>query len=177
MADMLPAHALTGCDTVPMCYGFGKGRMINTLQGAGKCSLTLLGNTNDDSHTMCCSSPQLLSQHVATCMMQHPWLNQQLKLGQQKTRSKGVTATSKLCTLPPTNEAFKKNVKRAHIAASGDVPYNSSQTLFYGIWLGKGWGNQVSTASPLFLLRLPQHQITYSSSSDVLVLRKVHASL
>ena len=37
--ELLPAHALTGCDTVSMCHGIGKTKMLKTVQG-GKCSLS-----------------------------------------------------------------------------------------------------------------------------------------
>ena len=42
-SEILPAHALTGCDQVPMCYGIGKGKMMKTIK-AGRCSLGLLGD-------------------------------------------------------------------------------------------------------------------------------------
>ena len=40
ISELLPAHALTGCDTVSMCHGIGKAKMLKTVQG-GKCSLTM----------------------------------------------------------------------------------------------------------------------------------------
>ena len=29
--ELLLAHALTGCDTVPMCHGIGKSKMLRTV--------------------------------------------------------------------------------------------------------------------------------------------------
>ena len=47
--------------------------------------------------------------HDATSMTES-----RIKVWIQKSGSKGAAATPKLCTLPPTNEAFKENIKRAH---------------------------------------------------------------
>ena len=43
--ELLPAHALTGCDTVSMCHGIGETKMFKALEG-GKCSLSLMGDLN-----------------------------------------------------------------------------------------------------------------------------------
>ena len=43
--QLLPAHALSGCDTVPMCHGIGKNKMLKVVV-AGKYSLSLLGDVN-----------------------------------------------------------------------------------------------------------------------------------
>ena len=74
--------------------------------------------------------------------------------------------------------SFQKRTSKEHTisAASGDVLYSSSQNLIHGIWLGKGCGNQVSAASHSPCCDPPPYQITYLSSSDVLVLWKVHAT-
>ena len=34
--QLLPAHGLSGCDTVPMCYGIGKGKMLKVVNGRPK---------------------------------------------------------------------------------------------------------------------------------------------
>ena len=41
--QLLPAHALSGCDIVPMCHGIGKSKMLKVVM-AGKYSLSLLGD-------------------------------------------------------------------------------------------------------------------------------------
>ena len=43
--QLLPAHPLSGCNTVPMCHGIGKSKMLKVVM-AGKYSLSLLGNVN-----------------------------------------------------------------------------------------------------------------------------------
>ena len=40
--EILPVHALTGCDTVACCYGIGKGTALKVLR-TGSHSLSLLG--------------------------------------------------------------------------------------------------------------------------------------
>ena len=41
MSELLPAHALTGCDTVACYYGVGKGTALKVLKDGH--SLSLLG--------------------------------------------------------------------------------------------------------------------------------------
>ena len=45
--ELLPAHALSGCDTVSMCYRIGKGKMLKPVK-SGRCSLRLLGDITVD---------------------------------------------------------------------------------------------------------------------------------
>ena len=47
VSELLPAHALSGCDTVPMCHGIGKSKMLKAVT-AKKYSLSLLGEVNAD---------------------------------------------------------------------------------------------------------------------------------
>ena len=42
VTEILPAHALTGCDTVEVYFGLGKGTALKVLR-AGSQSLSLLG--------------------------------------------------------------------------------------------------------------------------------------
>ena len=44
ISELLPAHALSGCDTVAMCHGIGKGKMLKVVQS--RCSLSLLGDVH-----------------------------------------------------------------------------------------------------------------------------------
>ena len=43
IAELLPAHALSGCDTVPMSHGIGKAKMLKAVK-SNQCSLHLLGD-------------------------------------------------------------------------------------------------------------------------------------
>ena len=43
--ELLPAHASSGCDTVPLSYGIGKSVVLNSVYcKVDKCSLSLLGD-------------------------------------------------------------------------------------------------------------------------------------
>ena len=44
ISELLPPHALSGCDTVAMCHGIGKGKMLKAVQS--RCSLSLLGDVH-----------------------------------------------------------------------------------------------------------------------------------
>jgi hypothetical protein len=45
--ELLPAHAVSGCDQVPMHHGIGKGKMWKAVKD-GNCSLSLLGDLSAD---------------------------------------------------------------------------------------------------------------------------------
>ena len=44
---ILPAHALSGCDSVPQLFGIGKTKVVNTLKKSFR--LKELGNLTSDS--------------------------------------------------------------------------------------------------------------------------------
>ena len=115
--DILPqillAHALSGCDTVTCCFGIGKGTVLKTLQSGYE--LSSLGQID---------APFIEVMNQATAFMTACYgqtncenMSQaRHKIWAIKT-GKGYTSTPKLCTLPPTTEAFQENVKRAHYQA------------------------------------------------------------
>ena len=59
-------------------------------------------------HSLCLVISACYNVHDATSMTES-----RIKVWIQKVGSKEAAATPKLCTLQPTNEAFKENVKRA----------------------------------------------------------------
>jgi len=107
-----PCSALIGCDTVPMCHGIGKTKMLKTIQ-TNKCSFSLLGDLNATVEDItkqatafmcrCYNSPYAATMTEARIKA---WLT--------KTGRKSASKLPKLCSLPPTMEAFEENVKRAH---------------------------------------------------------------
>ena len=111
--ELLPAHALTGCDTVSMCHGIGKAKMFKTVQG-GKSSLSLLGDLNATIEDITSQATMFMclcyNITEATTMTEtrtvKSWLN--------KTGRKSASKVPKLRTLPPTVKAFEENVERAH---------------------------------------------------------------
>ena len=106
---ILPVNALSGCDTVASYFGIGKATVLKTLRSGH--SLNLLGARG---HSMEYVIQQATS-FISACYGQtncSTISETRLKVWLSKT-GKG-SSTPKLCTLPPTTEAFKENVKRAH---------------------------------------------------------------
>ncbi len=111
--ELLPAHALSGCDTVACCFNIGKCTILKTLKSGY--SLSLLGMKD-------ANMPHVMKQATAcmTACYGQPncktMSDARLKVWASRT-GKGYTSTPKLCSLPPTSEAFEENVKRAHFQA------------------------------------------------------------
>lgn len=110
---LLPAHAISGCDTVASYYGLGKGSVIKALKDGY--DLSAIGN-------MDAPLQQVLEQataFISACYgikesmdMSHTRL-----LVWGKKNGKGHISAPNLATLHPTKEAFLENVKRAHFQA------------------------------------------------------------
>lgn len=111
-AKLLPAHALSGCDTVPMCHGIGKNKMLKAVK-AEQCSLNLLGDVNASMEDIIKQATAFMCQcynvpNVSTMT------KARIKIWTTRTGKKTASKIPKLCSLPPTSEAFEQNVKRAH---------------------------------------------------------------
>ena len=93
--ELLPAHALSGCDTVAMCHGIGKGRMLKAVK-TGKCSLSLLGYVNADMN-------EITKQATAFLCMCYNMPNEatmteaRIKVWLSKTGRKSASKVPKLC--------------------------------------------------------------------------------
>ena len=125
MPEILAIHALTGCDSVAATYGIGKIKAIAvsrkgyTLDKLGKPSETITEVTDQATAFMGACYGITTPTSSMTKIRQKQWA--------QKTGKS--TGAPKLCTLPPTTEAFEQNVRRAHhqvahwySALSGDPP-------------------------------------------------------
>jgi len=109
---ILPAHTLSGCDTVASYFKIGKATVLKKLQSGH--SLNLLGAPGHSMESVIQQATSFLS----ACYGQtdcSTMSETRLKVWLSQT-GKG-SSTPKLCTLPPTTEAFKENVKRAHYQA------------------------------------------------------------
>ena len=113
---LLAAHALSGCDTVAQMYGVGKGTVVTKLK-AGQ-PLELLGNLQvpiDDvvieatKFTATCYGVNVKEGEDMSDVRVEVWSR---KIG------KNITSAPELKSIPPTSEAFRENVKRAHIQAA-----------------------------------------------------------
>ena len=107
--DILPAHALTGCDTVASYHGIGKSTVLKMIKSG--LSLSLLGDTNASM----CDILEQSSLFISACYgVSNSTIMSETrrKVWATKIGNKCTTIT-KLCALPPTNEAFEQyNVPR-----------------------------------------------------------------
>ncbi|KAL7380340.1 hypothetical protein ABVT39_016150 [Epinephelus coioides] len=110
---LLPAHAISGCDTVALYYGLGKGSVIKALKAGYDLSAT--GNVDApfqqvlDQATAFSSACYSITESTD---MTHTRL-----LVWGKKNGEGYMSSPNLAALPPTKEAFTENVKRAHFQA------------------------------------------------------------
>ena len=112
--NVLAAHGLTGCDTVASCYGIGKGTVVKTL--CSGMALSLLGDIDASMTEIIQQSMKFMLKCYG--MNQAETMSNARMLLWSSKLSKGKTVTPDLCTLPPTDEAFEENVKRAHFQIS-----------------------------------------------------------
>ena len=111
--SLLAGHALSGCDTVAACYGIGKGKMLKVLR-KNVVSVDMIGNIQADwSDVMAQATkftPECYGQPMATSMSKA-----RVSVWTAQIGKPGVTRVPKLASLPPTTEAFTKNVRRAQL--------------------------------------------------------------
>ena len=110
--DLLPMHAITGCDTVGSLYRIGKVKALNVLQK----------NQDIQLHNHLSDSYQELEHKYKTCVH---FACHCYGFGPQDSMNslcskcwhKKVGLAKKICpplkSLPPTNDSFRENVKRA----------------------------------------------------------------
>lgn len=111
--DLLPAHAISGCDTVASYFGIGKGSVIKTLKAGYH--LTSIGNVLAPFQQLSSEATNFVSACYGipdSISMSHTRL-----VVWGKKNGKGHLSSPNLAALPPTTEAFLENVKRAHFQA------------------------------------------------------------
>ena len=108
--NLLPGHALSGCDTVASYYGLGKGSVIKALK-AGY-DLSAIGNTGVHLQQVIKQATNFISACYGikdSTDMSH---TRSLVCG--KKYGNGYMSATNLAAIPPTKVAFIDNVKRAH---------------------------------------------------------------
>ena len=111
--ELLPAHALTGCDQVPKHYGIAKKKMLKAAK-ENQNSLSLLGKLEENFDDVMNQATRF----IASCYSVQGVSNMteaRLKVWNRKAMKKTANKAPPLCSLPPTTAAFKENVKRAHL--------------------------------------------------------------
>ena len=113
--DLLPAHCLSGCDTVSCLFGIGKNTIVKILR-SGK-SLSKLGVINEEMSSVITQATKFMaacygypSEETMTDLRYTVW--------SKKMSNKKLTSAPDLKSLPPTTEAFNEHVYRAHFQAA-----------------------------------------------------------
>lgn len=109
--DVLAAHAISGCDTTAMYYGIGKTKVIKTLKRGY--SLSYMGQENKKIDDIASQAAKFITACYgkASC---DSTSEARVRLWAERTAC-GRSQLPPLRSLPPTNEAFIENVKRAHL--------------------------------------------------------------
>ena len=110
VTNLLPAHAISGCDTVACYLGIGKGRVIKHLKEG--CDLSAIGNVDAPLQQVIDQATRFIS--ACYGMKDSTDMSHTRLLVWGKKNGKGHSSSPNLASLPPTREAFIENVKRAH---------------------------------------------------------------
>lgn len=115
IGDLLPAHALSGCDTVSYLFGIGKTTVIKVLKS--KRTLTKLGVTEELMSNIAYEATKFIAacygfpnEEDMTSLRYVVWSN--------KMSNNKLNSAPHLKVLPPTTEAFEMHVNRSHLQAA-----------------------------------------------------------
>ena len=111
--NLLPAHAISGCDTTACYFGIGKCTVIKVLKDGY--DLSVVGNVDAPLPWSDCSSHSFHFSLLRDEGKQRHVAHKTACMG-VKSRQ-GHSSSTNLAALPPTREAFIENVKRAHFQA------------------------------------------------------------
>ena len=110
MTNLLPAHAISGCDTVACYLGIAKGRVIKHLKEG--CDLSATGSVDAPLQQVIDQATRFISECYG--MKDSTYMSHTRFLVWGQKNGKGHSSSPNLASLPPTREAFIENVKRAH---------------------------------------------------------------
>ena len=115
---LLAMHCISGCDTMAQFFGVGKGTALRAINAGFH--LNSLGDLKRSLTEVYFEATRFIGkcygvnvEGVSTEMS-----DIRVKVWSHKMTLKKVTAAPDLKALPPTTQAFKENVKRAHIQAA-----------------------------------------------------------
>ena len=129
--DLLDLNALTGADTSAATFGIGKIKAHKVARTA-RIPLRAIGDTADEAIV-----PEQATSFILACYDKGfsrcaSMSEARIKMWRKKT---DIASALKLCSLPPTTEAFTENAKRAHLQAAhwkasieGTVPHINALT-------------------------------------------------
>ena len=110
--QLLPAHALSGCDTVGCCYMIGKMKIINILKKGFK--FKHLGRAQSDITEVIQEAISFMTSCYGS--KSNSMNDARIAVWKRKTGNSTVMAPE-LKTISPTDAAFIENVTRAHYQA------------------------------------------------------------
>ena len=114
MLNLLPAHALTGCDTVSSFSGIGKTTVVKKLETfSGELKLGRMSAPFHEIHESCLQLTRLLYGEETEANLNTIRAN----IFRRKIAGKRHIPP-KLSSLPPTMASFQAHVKRAHLQAA-----------------------------------------------------------
>ena len=112
--QLLPAHALSGCDSVSQFYGIGKGTILKILP---KRSLVKLGRLSTPVKEVFAEASMFMNACYG-CQKSADMSDTRYRVWTTKMGNKKLTSAPALKILPPTNDAFEMHVLRAHFQAA-----------------------------------------------------------
>ena len=110
--QLLAAHGLSGCDTVAQLYGIEKGTVVKKLK-AGH-GLSHLGNIDASIDDVLAEATAFISACYVS-KTKGDLSEVRVEVWSKKMGRKKITSAPELKSIPPTKEAFRENVLRAHI--------------------------------------------------------------
>ncbi len=112
--DLLAMHGLSGADTVAALHHIGKATALKVLK-TGNYPLSQIGDDKADINSFIAQATHFVcaayGKTVESCTSM---TDCRVKLWRLKTARNGATSV-KLCSLPPTSDAFRENVLRCHM--------------------------------------------------------------
>ena len=111
--DLPAAHALSGCDTTACLYGIGKATVVSILR-TQSVPLSSVGDVSSQFEDVLKEATNFMT----ACYKMKTDGSDMSSVRQKVWASrvgKAPSCAPKLCSLPPTSEAFRENVKRAHL--------------------------------------------------------------
>ena len=117
--NLLALHALSGNDTVGVCHGIGKGKALKLLREHGSLSFNLLGDLSCDFDALYSMAVQFLSlcYRIKPEDQQSSIIPTRIKVWYRKV-STNTHYNPSLKQIPPTDNSFQANVRRAHYQAA-----------------------------------------------------------
>ena len=112
--NLLAIHGLSGADTIAALHGVGKVTALKVAR-KGQFSLGAIGHIEASMDSAMSQAVAFMSAAYGKVVESCKSMTEcRLQLWKLKTGKSGATSP-KLCTLPPTNEAFSEKVKRCHL--------------------------------------------------------------